>query len=381
MRTVCDINECTGCRACMNACPHEAIHLVDDMKIINAVIDPDLCVNCGRCTSVCPNNNPVEQHDQIFWWQGHAADPEIRRRSSSGGIATALISRFLSTGDCVCSCLFTGGKFTFCCTCDRDMEGAFAGSKYVKSDPGYVYGDCRSALERGQRLLFIGLPCQVAALKNYIPQRLQERLYTVDLICHGTPSIKLLELYLEQNGISMDALSQITFRHKDPVGFALRINERSISYDGTVDRYLISFLNAANYTEHCYSCQYATTRRVGDLTLGDSWGTDRVDEMRRGLSLITVQSDKGANLLAEADLQLYTVDAARATASNGNLHHPSRKPEKREWFFRKLRDGADYNRLIMRLYPRQCLRQNVKALAIRLRLKRQEGGASQGAET
>ncbi len=43
---------CRGCIAhrCMNACPKDAIHVVDH----KAVIDKTKCVECGRCMAVCP---------------------------------------------------------------------------------------------------------------------------------------------------------------------------------------------------------------------------------------------------------------------------------------------------------------------------------------
>ena len=69
----------------------------------------------------------------------------------------------------------------------------FAGSKYVKSNPSGIYKKVKECLKNGRKALFIGLPSQVAACKNYVGQKNCESLYTIDLVCHGTPSPELLE--------------------------------------------------------------------------------------------------------------------------------------------------------------------------------------------
>lgn len=41
---------CTGCEACIDCCPTEAISVVDG----KAVVDADTCVDCGVCVDECP---------------------------------------------------------------------------------------------------------------------------------------------------------------------------------------------------------------------------------------------------------------------------------------------------------------------------------------
>ena len=42
---------CISCKKCEKACPFDAIHVVNQL----AVIDYDKCKNCGKCVSVCPH--------------------------------------------------------------------------------------------------------------------------------------------------------------------------------------------------------------------------------------------------------------------------------------------------------------------------------------
>ena len=43
-------DDCTGCGACVDACPVDAIKLEDNI----AVVDADECTECGVCEDECP---------------------------------------------------------------------------------------------------------------------------------------------------------------------------------------------------------------------------------------------------------------------------------------------------------------------------------------
>ena len=45
-----DTEKCTGCGACKEICPVEAITIVDDV----AVVDESTCIDCGQCVEECP---------------------------------------------------------------------------------------------------------------------------------------------------------------------------------------------------------------------------------------------------------------------------------------------------------------------------------------
>ena len=117
------------------------------------------------------------------------------------------------------------------------------------------------------------MPCQIAGLKNYIGREYLN-LVTVDLICHGTPPMKLLRDYLDEstNG-DWDCVSfrgqynwMLTAYFEDKIVFQ---KERNL------DPYFKAFLEAMIYRENCYSCPYAQSSRVSDITIGDFWGLNR----------------------------------------------------------------------------------------------------------
>jgi ferredoxin len=46
---VCPVG-CIACYKCEKTCPVDAIHIIDNL----AVIDYDKCISCGKCIEVCP---------------------------------------------------------------------------------------------------------------------------------------------------------------------------------------------------------------------------------------------------------------------------------------------------------------------------------------
>lgn len=367
MKTVCDKNMCSGCMACSEVCPQSAINTIDELKWYNSVIDEKKCINCGACYKVCPQNKQVLKKDPICWYQGWSNDKEIHKRSSSGGFATSISEAFIKQGGCVFGCVFSKGEFVFEIAEDTNQIQKFAGSKYVKSNPKGVYLQIKNKLLENKKVLFIGLPCQVAAVKNYIGTKLEENLYTIDLICHGSPSPKILETFLEQNNSKLDKTEKIIFRTKDK--FSIKQNEHFISYPGICDCYTITFLNSVSYTENCYNCLYATSKRISDLTIGDSWGSELpIEKQKAGLSLVLCQTEKGKNLLGWSDLHLEEVEFKRAVEYNHQLREPSRKPEKRDYFFEELRKGTDFKKITKQCFPKEYYKQSVKKILMKLKI-------------
>lgn len=368
MKTVCDIDRCTGCMACADSCPKDAIQIEDTLRAYNAVIDEAKCVDCGICHRVCQVNHPLEGVQPISWKQGWAEDAHVRAEASSGGFAAAISREFVRSGGVVFSCVFQEGKFRFDAAHTTEETAKFCGSKYVKSDPTGVYPKIQDALKGGKKVLFIGLPCQVAAVKKYVSPQLQEKLYAVDLICHGTPSPKVLSRFLDQYQRPLSEMETIAFRKK--AKRQIFCGDQGIITKGVSDRYTIAFLRSLTYTENCYSCPYARLERVSDLTLGDSWGSRLPEEeIKRGVSLALCQTAKGEALLQEAQLSLLDVDLKHAVDCNDQLKSPASAPAKRPWFFRELEQGKKFNRLVLRSLPKESGKQAVKTLLIRLKLR------------
>ncbi len=357
-KTVCTKDTCTGCMACTNVCPKNAITINDNLRSYNAEIKTDTCINCGLCHKVCPNCTECEMKPPIYWKQGWAKD-EIRLKSSSGGAATALIQDFILSGGYVASCLFEEGEFRFSITNNIDETRKYTGSKYVKSNPQNVYKEIKRLLGIGEKVLFVGLPCQSAAVQNVCGAN--ERLFTVDLICHGTPSPILLKKYLEEKGYDWNETYNIQFRNNEY--FGLSRNGKRLMPNRVTDSYLTAFLHGIDYTENCYSCRYATIKRVSDVTLGDAWGL-LSESISGGVSLILCQTQKGIDLIEKAGLHLEEADLEKAIEANHQLKYPSIKHPAREGFFSRIEKGYSMDRATFMASPKEMIKQKIKTVLI-----------------
>lgn len=357
MKTVCELNMCNGCMACVEKCHRNAITIKDDLKYYNALIDTKKCVDCGLCTKVCPRENDNDMSKPKWWYQGWA-DSEIREHASSGGAASAIIRAFIKNGGYVASCLFDSGKFVFEVTNEMAVARKFAGSKYVKSNPEKIYGKIQSLLKANQKVLFIGLPCQVAAVNQFIKDK--TNLVTADLICHGTPSPYLLKKCLQEYGHDINTLTDINFRIKSL--YELNRDGKPIAAFHTMDNYLIAFLHSYDYTDNCYSCKFATLDRVSDITLGDSWGTELSGEVKNGVSLILCQSEKGKELIESAGLNLLDVDINNAISHNEQLNKPSKCSKSRDQFFENYNRYNNFGKALVKTAPGVVAKEKVKSI-------------------
>ena len=355
METVCNRGECTACKACLEKCPMSCISIKDKLSLFEAVIDKNKCIECNLCRKVCPSINHKGLLAPKAWKQGWSQDDTIRSNASSGGIATSIALEFLKNDGIVYACVFKKGRFCFDRISKKEDIQFMQGSKYVKSDPEKIFSRILSHINKNEAVLFIGLPCQVQAVKNFIGERNLEYLYTIDLVCHGSPSPKILEKFLFENDIDIKKVNKISFRKKMEFGLALEGSK--INQNLALDNYMMTFLSGISYTENCFKCSFAQIQRTGDITIGDSWGSElSIDEQEKGISLILCQTAKGIELVKKSGIHLIDVDLEKAIAANQQLDHPINKPKRYNLFWKGIQKGLSFKQLVFRCYPKKWIR-------------------------
>ena len=113
---VCDKEKCTGCSACFNVCPKQAITMQsDELGNIYPVIDKSKCINCGLCKKICPQLNDIPSIKPQKTYALYSKDVKKRIASTSGAAATIFGENIIANGGIVygVSNLYFNNEFKF----------------------------------------------------------------------------------------------------------------------------------------------------------------------------------------------------------------------------------------------------------------------------
>ncbi len=329
MDKICEQNKCTGCFACMNTCSCDAISMTTgDRGHIYPLIDENKCVDCGSCAAVCPANKAVETSYPLKTFAALAKDKAEYKTSASGGAATVITNYIIGCGGVAYGASFDG-KVKHIRVDSPLMIPALKGSRYVHSHLDFTLKDIKNDLKSGKTVLFIGMPCQVAAVKKFIGEN--DRLFLVDMVCHGVPSQKLFLEHLDQAyGIKPEEIQNINFRPNGDTKLKIDLKDGQSLIKGEYsDLYYMAFYENMLFRDSCYSCDYANANRVGDITIGDFHGIGKTAPFpishQFGISLLTVNTPKGNKFLDcfKADLDLYERETREAIDGNPQLRRPT----------------------------------------------------------
>ena len=353
---------CTGCSACVNACPVSSISFVPNNKgFLVPKVDESKCIHCKKCLSVCPSLSPL-QNDRYHEPTVYAAwnkDEAIRVDSTSGGVFSALAAAIIIRGGYVIGAEYDG-EFSVHHTIinGRNQIGQQRQSKYTQSKLGLIFQEIKQLLETGALVLFCGTPCQSAGLQNYL-RKDYEKLFCCDFICRGVISPRVYQKFLTDVCPSKTSLQKVHFKNKD-FGwnrFSTKLSFQDGSFyqkDRNEDYYMRGYLRHNLYLRDCcYQCDYKTLPRTSDISLGDFWGIGNYDsklDNEQGTSVVLVNSEKGKLLFGWAGELLVSTERTIDEVLTGNscLLTSAMRGEYRDYFFEKM-DKVSFPKLIERI--------------------------------
>ena len=302
--SVLELRDCSGCSACVNICPTDALSLLsDDHGFYRSAVADIKCIECDACIKVCPalklpvNTNTREPKCYAFI----ANDTKLLYDSSSGGAFTLLAKQIFQSNGFVCGVAWKDDFSVEHIMIDNENDlYKLQKSKYLQSYVGDMHKKIKNKLTDGFPVLFTGAPCQVAGLRAYLGKN-YEKLIAIDILCGNSPSTMFFKKYI--NEVSNDlAVKRYEFRHKvkgwNATSVALTFSDGTtqVRHGGKEDAYQSIYHNHTMCPHHCENCKYQALPRIGDLTIGDFWGIGKKDpsiNTSKGVTVILINNEKG----------------------------------------------------------------------------------------
>lgn len=358
---LCLVQECTGCFACEFACKKAAIRREkNDEGFEYPKINHDVCVSCHACQKICPVLSPIAKFIEGDVYASWSKNENIRSKSSSGGMFSVFAEQILSEGGAVVGAQMDEDYYVrHIVICEQADLDKLRGSKYVQSIISHeLYIEIQKRLHAGQKILFCGTPCQVAAIRKAF--RNNQLLFTIDLVCHGVPSPDFFAGFMRR--LKKRIPNMVSYQFRDYKNWLVCTNVNvNVNVNGQIStRYLYgeptfyqdAFLKGYLHRENCYSCRYTTISRVGDITLADFWGIGKerpIDEnYKGGCSMMSVNSANGRDLLdIVKDKIFYEERDIQETINGGNeqLVSPTTRTIERDTFYKDA-NLLNYKKLI-----------------------------------
>ena len=303
---------CLGCGACESFCSD--IHMIIDN---HGFIIPDSNQNFTKkeddvLSRICPGinidcikPNPTSFGKIISVFEGYSTDRQIRHKSSSGGIISALCCHLLQSGevDGIIQVRKSPNHHMLnevhvSTTTDDVLESA--SSRYA---PVSMFKNIRQLMETNtSTYAFVGKPCDIMTITRILecfPEWKKYIKYKISLVCAGTPSFNATNTLIEsgKKGRNIKPL-YVKYRGDGwPGNFRVSYDDNSsfeLDYNESWGKVL-----GRNLNFRCKICpdgigQYA------DIVVGDSWSTkDGYPDFseKDGRSFILVRTTNGINLI------------------------------------------------------------------------------------
>lgn len=364
---------CCGCTACSAICEHKAISMQEDSEgFLFPVLDNDLCINCGLCDKICPmgSDHQANSGQDQKSYLAISEHPEHYSKSATVGICTILARLFVENGGCVFGvCLDESTWKTFhICVSDNEGIERLRNSKYIQSDLRQAFSETKDLLKKGVKVLFIGTPCQIAGLKAFLRHD-YENLLTIDLICHGVYSFKLIRKEVDYWEDRLHGkVSNFKFRSKRRSGGVINFDLKKTSstehheffgpYSPTYRCYAYNGDSVSYNIRHsCYNCPFREQSRYGDITVGDAWFIDAAKylniniDWKNGVSHFFGNTKKGSQYINQILPLLKWAEIPLEEAFKQPAILPAHReiPAERDQIYKAIDTDENYAQIIKRL--------------------------------
>lgn len=308
-------NLCIGCGLCQSYLGnHRCI-----MKIKDGFYKPHFLTPLSKkekkeIYNLCPGIHIEAKEPQSLWgnlaavYEGWSTDNNIRYKSSSGGFITAFAIYLLESG-LIDGVLHVGkieGKWLFNELSISKTKDEIISKSQSRYAPALTLHNIFQILDkdRNKKYLFIGKPCDIAAIRNLtklFPSYKKQFVLLISIFCGGMPSYN-----------SSEKIAQILNKNKSvPISIKYRgdgwpgncqVKFKDNSYGAFSYHYSWSKILSPSINFRCKICPDGIGL-LADIAVGDSWNTkDGYPDFKEaeGKSLIFVRNKNALSIIKAA---------------------------------------------------------------------------------
>lgn len=296
------IKYCSGCGLCASNSNGGTDSRGFYRPNINTAFDSKYCY--ATIIDQAVNSNSIwGPFDKIYL--GYSPNDEIRYKASSGGVLTEICRWMLETHQVDGILHIQEDKKNPLKTilkCSISVDDLFSGmgSRYTASAPLLNIFDY---LGKGKKYVFVGKPCDVRILRNYIKlnqEYCNDIILFLSFFCAGTPSVQAHESLFNALGCRKEDVEHISYRGKGWPGMTqVHLKSGKIlecEYETSWGKYL-----GRNLQEVCRFC-WDSTGEAADISCGDAWFLENgkpIFNESKGRNLIFSRTDIGKRTLLE----------------------------------------------------------------------------------
>lgn len=329
MNNISNIKDCYGCGVCATVCAKRIIEITlnKDGFYEPRIADLEKCTNCGLCTDVCAfsHKEPAlgKEKTIISSWAAWSNDERVQRKCSSGGIGFEIAKQLIDKDYKLCGCRYNAdaGRAEHYIATTAEEAVASTGSKYIQS---YTVDGFR-AINRKEKYLVTGTPCQIDSFRRYIRKfRIEENFVLLDFFCHCVPSMWAWKKYTRMVEKETGKITYASWRNKytgwhDSWTMAIdgeKNNRNKIEedkYDSLIterDTQFKSWMTKGDVFYNLFlgdfccnpacakECKYKYDSSSADIRIGDLWG-NTYKHNDKGVSALVTFTMRGKEVIEQ----------------------------------------------------------------------------------
>ena len=238
------------------------------------------------------------------YYIGHIVDEDVRLKSSSGGVGTAIIKYLLSMPEYGTAITFYF-DVTSCCYKPKFIYSSdeinVCGSVYQDIDIPRFISEHINEIKGG--MVITCMPCQVSAVRSILKKQILNHVI-ISLVCSGQTTVDGTWCYYKFLGIRKEDVVNMQYRGNGwPSGIQIWLKDgRKIYRDNYTEPWVTIHRSNLFRPKRCFFCK-RDTNYSADISLADPWLKKYKDGDKIGHTLFVVHSDMGEKIISEMQNQ------------------------------------------------------------------------------